>query len=358
MQVAMLLDALVRNTDLSLSAIVMNEGRLASELRASGVDTLVIPEDKLGLPGIISQAVRHIAQFKPRVLHSHRYKENLVARIAAWRCGVPVLVRTQHGLPEPFAGLRHGKQMLTQFLDRLIARYATSGIISVSQEMQSHLGRSIPGRRIFTIPNGLDCRRVHSKLSRVEAKARLGFAGQEPVLGTAARVEPIKRLDLFIRAAALVLAREPRARFLVVGDGSDLPRLRELARNIGCAGRFTFLGHRDDIHDILRALDVFVMSSDHEGLPMVLLEALYLGTPVVARAVGGISEVLDRGACGLLVDSADPAALSAACLQVLCDSGLRERLQQQGPARVAAAYDVQQTASRVAELYRELLRTK
>jgi len=104
----------------------------------------------------------------------------------------------------------------------------------------------------------------------------------------------------------------------------------------------------------LRAFDIFVLCSDHEGLPMVLLEALYLGIAVVARRVGGIPEVLEDRVSGLLVDSADPRMLAEACLRILKDSELRTRLAEAGCSRMASAFSAEQTADRVSVLYLSL----
>jgi glycosyltransferase involved in cell wall biosynthesis len=139
-----------------------------------------------------------------------------------------------------------------------------------------------------------------------------------------------------------------------VGDGSERPRLEKMAAGLGLQDRVLFLGHRDDIYDVLRALDVFVMCSDHEGLPMALLEALHLQIAVVARRVGGVAEVIQDGMSGLLVDSAEPRALADACVRLLEDSNLRRRLAWSGQSRVAERFSAERTAADVADLYRSM----
>lgn len=354
-QVATLLRALARRPELRLSAILLNEGRLAEEARKCGVAVKVIPEAQNWFPAILAQATRHLRGQGIQVLHSHRYKENLLAALLAWRCGVPHVVRSQHGMPEPFRGWKRLKQGGLQWLDRMTARHATDRVIAVTVEMSAWLGRHTRPGQVVTIHNGLDREQAQSRLNAQQAKQRLGIPADGSVIGTAGRLEPIKRLDLFLLAAAQIAQAAGGARFVIVGEGSEETRLRELARAQGLGERALFLGHRDDIYDVLRALDLFVISSDHEGLPMVLLEAMNLGVPVVSRAVGGICEVIENHVSGVLVDSVEPAALARACLDLLADEGARRRLAAAGPQRVAERFSAEKTAAQVADLYRSLV---
>jgi glycosyltransferase involved in cell wall biosynthesis len=293
-----------------------------------------------------------------QILHSHRYKENLLAALLARRCDVPVLVRTQHGLPEPCAGFKHLKQAVIQGVDRFVARRATDRVISVSPEMTRRLSAWLDPEKIVTIPNGIDFEDIHSALTVEEAKERLGIPQDCCVLGTAGRLEPVKRLDIFLAAAQQIALRFPQTRFVIAGDGSEEARLRAQAQVEGIRDKVLFLGHRHDICDVLRAFDLLVLSSDHEGLPMVLLEALGLGVPVVARSVGGVPEVVQDGANGLLVDSADPGALAEACGRLLADGALRRRLAEAARPSIIERFSAANTAARVAELYQSLAGTR
>jgi len=142
---------------------------------------------------------------------------------------------------------------------------------------------------------------------------------------------------------------------LIAGEGREANNLKLLAESLGIGEHVLFLGHRDDIYDVLRAFDILVMCSDHEGLPMVLLEALALGLVVVAREVGGIPEVIQDGENGILVKSDHPSALAAACLEVLADAERRCRLVDSGPQSVAKGFSAERMAAQVAQLYRSLM---
>jgi glycosyltransferase involved in cell wall biosynthesis len=350
----MMLKAFQRNKDLSLSAIFLNEGRLADETRQSGIEVRVIPESKYNLFQILSRATHFLEHKNVQVLHSHRYKENLLAALLARRCRVPVHVSSRHGAPEPFTGWPHYKQGLIEILDRAVARYSTDCVVSVSEELRRYLTNYLPAAKVITIYNGIDEDQVFSRFTAPEAKMRLGIPTDCAVVGTAGRLDPIKRLDIFLNAAKQISDGLPKTRFVIAGDGTEASRLRDLAASLGLSERVLFLGHRDDIYDVIRAMDIFVFCSDHEGLPMALLETLYLGVTVVARPVGGIPEVIQDGVNGVLVDSADPSTLARACLLILADDDRRKRFAQAGRRLIAEKFAVKETSGEVARLYRSL----
>lgn len=357
-QLATLLSALGRLPELSVSVILFNEGRLAEAARASGGEVLVLPESRLSFLGILRAAKQFLDGRGIGILHSHGYKSNILAALLARRCKIPFTVRTQHGRPEPFRGWRQWKYNLWQTLDRWVARHRTSRIISVSAELQPYLERLAAPGRVALIPNGIDCSTVVSSLTPAQAKQRLCIPPDAPVIGAAGRLEPVKRFDLFIDAARLIAAEYPETRFLLVGNGREEAALRQRAIASGIEGRFLFLGHRDDIYDVLRAFDLFVLCSDHEGMPMVLLEALWLGIPVVARPVGGVPEVLRDNFNGAYVPSPDPAALARSCLWLLHHPARLQQFSQAARDSIRSGFDSAQNAASVAQLYMSFDRSR
>jgi len=350
-QLAALLGILAQREDLRLSAILLNQGRLADQIGQYGIEVKVISETDKGFYRILQEAALYLRCRDVRILHSHRYKENMLAALLAWRCRIPIVVRTQHGLPEHSQGLRRCKQGLLQWADGLVARWATDCVICVSADVRTQMEQwSNPGKAV-TIHNGIDAESVRSRLDRREAKARLGVPEEIYLIGTAGRLEPIKRLDLFLAMAGGISTRLPQVRFIVVGEGSEKGRLRQLAAKNGLQESVLFPGHREDIYDVLRAMDIFVSCSDHEGLPMILLEALFLGVPVVARPVGGIPEVLETGINGVLVNDDRPEAFAEACLRLLANADLRGRLARAGTETVRQKFLAVHTAAEVARLY-------
>jgi L-malate glycosyltransferase len=354
-QLLALLKGLQQIPHLDLCAIFLNEGRPAEAARKLGINVCVLDEAQLSFLQILSSARRFLGGRSIQVLHSHRYKENLLAAFLARRCHVPVHVSTYHGAPEPFNGWRGLKQKAIQSVDREVGIHATDRVISVSEELHAKLTRSMPETKVVTIHNGIDPSIVCSRLTAADAKRRLGIPVDSPTIGTAGRLEPVKRLDIFLNAAKKIAGDLPGARFVIAGEGAEAARLRDLAVALGIVERALFLGHRDDIYDVIRALDISVFCSDHEGLPMALLETLYLGVPVVARPVGGIAEVMEDGVSGVFVRSADSSDLAAACVALMQDAPRREALAKAGAATVAGAFTSRHSAQQTAALYRSLV---
>lgn len=353
-QLCTLLRFLARRKQYLLSVILLNDGRVAEEARRCGVEVKIIPERGKNFFQISREATRFLRDKHVQILHSHRYKENLLAALLAWRCGIPFLVRTQHGSAEPFGGLKGLKQTTFQIMDRAVAKYATDRLISVSGELQEQLASYVDPGKVVLIHNGIDLEQVRSTLSVAEAKSRLGLPADGLVIGTAGRLEPVKRLDIFLAAANKIKMRSPGTRFVIVGEGAEQARLHALSRTYGLEDRLVFLPHRDDIYDVLRAFDIFVLCSDHEGLPMILLEALCLGVSVAARSVGGIAEVIQNGVNGVLLESGEADALAETLLSLLADEMRRRRLALAGMNSVACRFSGERTAQAVASLYRSL----
>jgi glycosyltransferase involved in cell wall biosynthesis len=180
--------------------------------------------------------------------------------------------------------------------------------------------------------------------------AEWGFPAHHRLLVSVGRLEPRKNQALAVRAAA----RIDDVSLALLGDGPMRAALLRLAEEAGLAGRVVAPGRRLDARAIVGASDVFLSTSDWEGLPMVVLEALAGGTPVVATAVRGVREILTDGLDALLVPARDDAALAAAVRRVIDDADLRSRLTA-GGARTVAAYSEDAMVDRFAALYGELV---
>ena len=356
-QIATLLKSLASRDDLRVCAIVLNDGRLASELQESGVETKVISEQEMSFGRIVINASEYLRGRKVEVIHSHRYKENLLGVLLALRYPVR-LVRTQHGQPEPYAGFSGVKQRFVYAVDRQLGRHTADRVVSVSTDLTGYLRGHIAPTKVAVIRNGIALDKVHSKLTKAEAKQRLFIKADAPVIGTATRLTAIKRLDIFIETAACIAKILPGARFVIAGGGSEESRVRECISQAGLEHQVLLLGPRTDIYDVMRAMDVMLLTSDHEGLPMALLEAMALGIPVVSRKVGGIPEVVECGETGMLVDSAAPEDLAKACISVVGDDAFRKRIAANARRLIEEQYSAEKNAADVAEIYRSLVLRK
>ena len=170
-----------------------------------------------------------------------------------------------------------------------------------------------------------------------------------------------KALDIFIRAVDELRRKHAGLRALIVGNpdasGED-KRLLDLTRELSLDDTLIFTGLRRDVADILAAMDVAVLSSDHEGSPLSVMEYMEAARPVVATNVGGIPDLVVDGVTGILVPPRDPTALAAAISGLLDDPDLRRRLGEAGRARRRSEFDISNTVRRVEDLYEELYALK
>ena len=353
-QLAILVRQLALDPSIELNAIILNQGRLANELAEAGIPIRVIPESERSFLAIFSEASKFLKSTQTQIIHSHRYKENLAAAMLAQCCGIDYVVRTQHGLPEPFTGLRRFRQYALQRLDRVVAQVATDRVISVTAEMKSRLSHYISPSKIVVIHNGINIANIGAPLTKEQAKHSLGIAASVPVIGTVGRLERIKRLDIFVAAAQHIRKKVPDSMFIIAGEGEQKKILQDQLYRARLQDAILLLGYREDVIKVLSAMDVFVLCSDHEGLPIALLEALALRIPVVARKVGGIPEVIEDAISGILIESARPEELAAGCIKAIFDTMLRTSLTA-GSRAAIQRFTVQSTAAQVVALYKSLV---
>jgi len=300
-----------------LHAVLFNDGQLAGELRRLGVPVTIIDETRTSIIGILRQLTRFLEAYEFDVVHTHKYKDGVLGAIAATYAGVPHVVRTIHGLSEPFAGWQRLKSWLYETVDRIILQHCADLVIAVSTRMAEMLRESgFRPTMVTCIHNGVDLREVRATRSREEVRDELGIAPEAVLIGTAGRLSPIKGHAGLLRAAKLMLRADSLAKFLIVGDGPLREQLTAQAAELHMDGACRFLGTRTDVYDLVSAMDIFVLPSLNEGIPMALLEAMALGKPVVAADVGGIPEVVRHGVNGVLVPAGDDRALADACLEL------------------------------------------
>jgi glycosyltransferase involved in cell wall biosynthesis len=208
------------------------------------------------------------------------------------------------------------------------------------------------------VHNGIDLNKVHARRSTAQTKEAIGLNGHV-VIGTAGRLSPVKGHEYLVRAAPSIVQQEPHARFLFVGSGPLEPQLRALARDLSVDHACVFLDpaidRRASVYDLIAAMDVFVLPSLHEGIPMALLEALALERPVVASAVGGIPEIVKHEANGLLVESRNDRALADACLDLMRDRHRAQVLGRRGRRTVEREFSHDKNGEAMLRLYRTVV---
>jgi glycosyltransferase involved in cell wall biosynthesis len=253
--------------------------------------------------------LRHVVrQRRIDIVHAHDYKTDLLALMLARAEGV-IPVATAHG----WTGHSARERWLYYPVDRQLLR-AFPILIAVSSEIRTTLVRAgVRPDRIRVVLNGIDPQQYRRDPERAPAmRAALGFAAEDLVIGTVGRLEPQKRLDLLIHAAAALMPRYPNLRVAIAGEGSQRDAIEALAHACLPPGSVRFIGHTRDVAGFHHALDVFVQASDYEGTSNAVLEAMALGTPIVATAAGGTAEISENAVHALIVPPGDAGVLAAA----------------------------------------------
>jgi len=284
---------------------------------------------------------------RPVIVHSHMVHANLLARAVRILVRVPVVVCTAHNMIE---GARW-REWAYRLTDRCAT--LTTTISQAAVERYVRVG-AVPQKRLRRQPNGVDIQRFHpDQSSRVVKRAELRLENHFTWLAVG-RLVPPKNYALMLRAFAS--ARNPNARLIIAGDGLLRPQLEYLARQLDISTRVHFLGTRNDIMELMNAADAYIMSSDWEGMPMVLLEASATGLPIVATRVGGNAEVVQHGLTGLLVPPHQENALADAMRKMTTlHPGERALMGRSGRELTSVHYNVERVVDCWESLYWGLL---
>jgi len=280
------------------------------------------------------------------VLHTHGYKADVYGYAAAWPDRV-ALVATCHNWPSRLPSMR-----AYAAIDRLALRHFDR-VATASGAVAETLRRwMVPAHKLKTIPNGVDLEPFRQAAPSL--RQELG-AGSGRLVGFVGRLVPDKGGALLLSAAQAVLDVFPDVRFVFAGEGAARAEWEALAVRLGIASQVVFAGRRDDMPAVYASLDIVVLPSFQEAMPMCLLEALAAARPVVATAVGAIPKVVVPGLTGLLCEPGDAQALSMSLLRLLRDPELGRRLGNHGRAHVTRHFAAEVVAESYMALYREAL---
>lgn len=345
---------LYQNLKTQVSIVLLNHGELEQKLRQCGVCVHILDESKLNSFQILQQLNKFIADTKPDVIHTHRIKENILGGLAAWRNHHIPSLRTVHGAPEQRPPLHKIAKRLILFLDWLTGRYIQQTIIAVSPDLANKLKHSFSEKKIKVIENGIDIDGTIHDISPGNSKNRNNNNYQIGIVG---RLVPVKRVDLFIESAFYLKQHHPTLNidFHIYGDG-PLNNILQAQIESHQANSYIHLnGHCTKMTQQLHRLDALLMTSDHEGLPMVLLEAICLYTPIIAHAVGGIPHLLDGGKCGTLVRNHTARAFAEAIINLTNQPEQYQQLAQLAFDRVKHNYSANFAAKKYESVYHSLM---
>jgi L-malate glycosyltransferase len=352
---ATLLISLARIPGLDVSTVLFNDGRLAEELRNAGIRVTIIREAGNTSAKILTELVKHFRDNTYDVIHTHKPKDNVLGAVAGKLCCIPKIVRTVHGSPEPFGGLHFVKNNLYEFFNGVTNRHIVNKLIAVSSNICTVLSNKFGFDKIACIHNGIDLDRVQVKRDKWDKRTELHLDQRDYLIGTVGRLTPVKGHEKLLKAVSILSHENHRIKLLVVGDGPLKEKLEHLAIQLGIEKDVVLVGHQEDIYDFINAMDVFVLPSLHEGIPMVLLEALALERPVVASRAGGIPEVIEHRVSGLLVSPGDVQELAQNLLALFNDKPFAESMGKAGRRRVEEQFTARLMAQRTAEVYQTLV---
>jgi glycosyltransferase involved in cell wall biosynthesis len=242
---------------------------------------------------------------------------------------------------------------LQRTAQRLVCRMADRVLANAGAVRARLVREGYDPARIQVIPNGVDLTRFAAARRPWRGRAELGVAPDAPLVAVAARLDPLKGIEHFVDAAALLARRFPGVVFVVVGAGEPASLLARSAR-LGLHGRLAFTGHRDDVAELLADAAVSVLPSLSEGHSNSLLESMAAGAPVVATRVGGNVETVADGVTGLLVPPGVPAALAEAIGSLLADPARAAAMGRAGRRRAAERYSVGTMIEATQSLYLDL----
>jgi glycosyltransferase involved in cell wall biosynthesis len=329
-------------------------GPMGREAQASGIPTESL-EMRRGFPdprGLVRLA-RRVRAWRPDIVHSHMVHANLMARALRLVVPIRVLVSTIHNIYEGGRLWMAAYKLTNGLVDQMT-------IVSQAAAERFIRERIVPEKLLRVIPNGvdLDLFEQPSPEARRARRRALG-ADEEFVWLAVGRFEIAKDYPNMLRAFAQVRQQQPRTVLLLVGRGSLQRETEALARSLGLGDAVRFLGVRQDVPEVMTAVDGFVLSSAWEGMPMVLLEAAAAGLPIVATRVGGNHEVVREQVSGYLVPPQDSNALASAMLRLAgLPEAQRRSIGAAGREHVRSNYGLQSVAERWEELYQEVLARK
>ncbi len=299
----------------------------------------------------------YLRQYRIQLFHAHGFYPNIFGIAAARLAGTPAVVASIRDLGD-------SRTRLQALAQRIACRLADGIVVNADAVRRQLVAEGCPPQKIHVIHNGVDLSRFASTGMPEDVAPEFGLPAGSPLVTVVARLDPLKGIEDFLEAAALVAARVPAARFLVVGDTCVKPNdpgsgyrtaLERKAQRLGLGRRIVFAGFRKDVARILSRAWVSVLPSHSEALSNTLIESMAAGAPVVATSVGGTPEVVEDGITGLLVPPRNPTRLAEAICQMLQQPARAAEFGRAGRRRAQALFSVDRMVRETERLYLRLV---
>ena len=324
--------------------------RGARAFRQLGVNVVPLPLGKVAWhPRSILSLSRLIrpGSKKPDIVHIHSQEAGLLGRVIAWAAGAPAIVYT----PQVIDIRRARWHWLYVWMERILA-HITAAIVSVSELDRQRMVRwGIPPRKIVHIPNGINLGELTVPVDANRARRALGLNEERPLVMQVGRLSAQKNPLAFVEGAARVIQEHPEAQFALVGEGPLRETVTLRAQALGLNGAVRLLGWRDNAARLMAAANVVSLTSEWEGIPHTLLEAMAMSRPVVAPAVNGCSEIIVDGATGFLTPPGDTASWASRVSHLLNNPALMDEMGRRGRERVEAKFSQREMVAQIESVY-------
>ncbi len=281
------------------------------------------------------------------ILHAKGWPALFDGVLGARIAGIPVVIYSEHGKNiDDFYEIKKRRVWTRRLLAPLIDR-----IVTVSEELKRGLVEvtGLNGKRIVCIHNGVEFPDIY--VENEEKRKELGIGQGDILVGTVGRLDPVKNFDIFIRSAKEILDEFPMVKFLLIGDGPIREDLRLLVSELGLSKNIILSGERNDVAELLKVMDIFVLPSKSEGLSNTILEAMSAGLPVIATNVGGNPELVIDGTTGVLIQPDDVSVLAAAIIDLLRDDEKRKKMGDAGFVKAKKEFSIEKMVRSYEELY-------
>jgi glycosyltransferase involved in cell wall biosynthesis len=331
--------------------VLMRPGWLQTMLERIGVVPVVMASHRAYDVSFVWRLASLARKHRVDVIHAHLPDANAYACIAGACIRTPV-VATFHGLLRSPQNVSRSAGLKLALVRRLATR-----VVAVSSTLRDELvhAAGFPPCKTRVIYNGVDWDAFDCVPDVAEKRLELGIKPDEQIVGIVANLRPAKGYLHFVRAAALVAADAPTVRFLIIGEEEPTIKaaMEKEIEKLRLGGRVIFLGARDDVPQLLHAMDVFALSSLSEGMSIATVEAMGAGVPVVVTRSGGPEEVVKDEETGLLVAPGDDRALAGGILRLLRDRDAARRMAEAGRRDARLRFDVHEMARQYAAVYEE-----
>ena len=283
---------------------------------------------------------------KINILHTHLVHASIVGRLVAKLAGIKSITTTRH------YAYYHKQKKLVNWIERKTA-LLNDNFIAVSNAVKDHMVISEnynPGK-IEVIHNAVDLTLFNSTDSKIRSSRNEGF-----LVGTVGRLHPSKGYGTLLRCLPQVMERFPQTKLMIAGKGAEEEHMKQLCRDLRISDKVMFLGKktRSEILDLLQKIDIFVMASNWEGLPIAALEAMASGTAIVATKVGGLPEIVEEVKTGFLVPPAQPDALAEKISYLLRNKEVRLEMGRKARERIKIHFSLERMITRLELLYQTL----